>query len=412
MLVMKKRLIAVGMCVVMAFSMAACGKKKNTAAENIGTVGAETDAEGTDDVETPEENTKAVMTGTDYKAKVTLPDYKAMKVGESVAEVSEEDVKRIDCLLLVSGYFNVDMTNIGQKQGEVSKYDVVNIDYVGTMDGTEFEGGSAQGFNLGIGTGSFIEGFEDGLIGVKTGETVDLNLKFPDEYTPNPDYAGKDVVFKVTVNYINEVTDKFVEDNQSAVIYLMYQYFSSCRGYASAKEYYDEVRHGIKVFNVVSDMFQDIKDQSEIEANEEALQGFIAEQKQPYIEYATTSGMTLEELLPTYFSFSTEAEFDEYITDIYNSYAVMFAISKQENIAITEEEYDRVVQAMVDSSGGQYTSINNFQADYPKQTTVDDMICGKVYYRIADIINVVPDSEIETEADTQAEEQTTTAEAE
>ncbi len=412
MLVMKKRLIAVGMCVVMAFSMAACGKKKNTAAENIGTVGAETDAEGTDDVETPEENTKAVMTGTDYKAKVTLPDYKAMKVGESVAEVSEEDVKRIDCLLLVSGYFNVDMTNIGQKQGEVSKYDVVNIDYVGTMDGTEFEGGSAQGFNLGIGTGSFIEGFEDGLIGVKTGETVDLNLKFPDEYTPNPDYAGKDVVFKVTVNYINEVTDKFVEDNQSAVIYLMYQYFSSCRGYASAKEYYDEVRHGIKVFNVVSDMFQDIKDQSEIEANEEALQEFIAEQKQPYIEYATTSGMTLEELLPTYFSFSTEAEFDEYITDIYNSYAVMFAISKQENIAITEEEYDRVVQAMVDSSGGQYTSINNFQADYPKQTTVDDMICGKVYYRIADIINVVPDSEIETEADTQAEEQTTTAEAE
>lgn len=386
----------------MAFSMTACGKKKVSDKENVGTVSTDSGATGeTDETEeTPVENTQAVMTGTDYKATVNLPDYTAMKVGESVAAVGDEDVKKIDCLLLVSGYFNIDMTNIGHKEGEVSKFDVVNIDYVGSIDGTEFEGGSAQGYDLGIGTGSFIEGFEDGLIGVKTGETVDLNLKFPDEYTPNPDYAGKDAVFKVTVNYINEVTDQFVKDNQAAIIYMMYQYFSSADGYDTAADYYDAIRHGIKVFNVVSDMFQSIKDQSEIKADEETLAKFISDQKQPYLEYAQSSGMTLEDLLPTYFSFSTEAEFDEYITDIYNSYAVMFAISKQENISITEEEYDRVVQAMVDSSSGQFTSINNFQKDYPKQATVDDMICGKVYYRIADIVKVVPDSEVETKAAT------------
>ena len=87
-----------------------------------------------------------------------------------------------------------------QLTGTVKEGDLVNIDYVGKKDGVAFDGGTAQGYNLGIGTDSFIDGFEDGLIGVKTGKTVDLNLTFPENY--GNELAGAKVVFTVTVNYI------------------------------------------------------------------------------------------------------------------------------------------------------------------------------------------------------------------
>ena len=80
--------------------------------------------------------------------------------------------------------------------------DKVNIDYTGYMDGEKFEGGSTdgQGTDLVLGSGSYIDGFEDGVVGHKVGETFDLNLKFPDDYKANTELAGKDVTFEVTLN--------------------------------------------------------------------------------------------------------------------------------------------------------------------------------------------------------------------
>lgn len=94
--------------------------------------------------------------------------------------------------------------------------DTVNIDYVGYRDGVAFEGGTASGYNLTIGSHQFIDGFEDGLIGADIGEKVSLNLNFPDPYDSNPDLAGAPVVFDVTVNSISrqqvpELTDEFVQ---------------------------------------------------------------------------------------------------------------------------------------------------------------------------------------------------------
>lgn len=70
------------------------------------------------------------------------------------------------------------------------------------MDGEKFEGGSTdgQGADLVLGSGSYIDGFEDGVVGHKVGETFDLNLKFPDDYKVNTEHAGKDVTFEVTLN--------------------------------------------------------------------------------------------------------------------------------------------------------------------------------------------------------------------
>ncbi len=89
---------------------------------------------------------------------------------------------------------------------EVKEGDTVNIDFVGYIDGEAFEGGDTKGngCDLAIGSGQFIDGFEDGLIGHVVGEEVTLNLVFPESYSLNPDYAGKDVVFEVTINGVYE----------------------------------------------------------------------------------------------------------------------------------------------------------------------------------------------------------------
>jgi trigger factor len=86
-------------------------------------------------------------------------------------------------------------SNAGAKKG-----DTVVIDFAGYLDGEQFEGGTASGFQLKLGSGQFVPGFEDQVIGMKKGETRDINITFPEDYVPA--LAGKDVVFKVTVQDI------------------------------------------------------------------------------------------------------------------------------------------------------------------------------------------------------------------
>ena len=94
----------------------------------------------------------------------------------------------------------------------------MNINYVGTIDGVEFDGGSAENYDLTIGSGSFIDDFETQLIGAHPGEQVNVNVTFPEQYENNPDLAGKDATFLVTINGISELpelTDEFVKENLS-----------------------------------------------------------------------------------------------------------------------------------------------------------------------------------------------------
>ena len=98
--------------------------------------------------------------------------------------------------------YDVTAENGGILDRAVAEGDTVNIDYVGKRDGVAFSGGTASGSDLKIGSGSFIPGFEAGLVGAMPGETRDLNLSFPENYKNNPDLAGQAVVFTVTVNFI------------------------------------------------------------------------------------------------------------------------------------------------------------------------------------------------------------------
>ena len=138
-------------------------------------------------------------------------DVNAVKIAKADVEYTDEKMQEdINAQLENHRVLNADAA-LAVKDG-----DVVNIDYVGTIDGVEFDGGSAQGYDLTIGSGSFIDNFEQQLIGTHPGDQVTVNVTFPEEYANNPDLAGKAAAFAVTVNGIKELpefNDEFVKTN-------------------------------------------------------------------------------------------------------------------------------------------------------------------------------------------------------
>ena len=196
---MKKKLVMILMAVMVASAtLGGCGQK-----------GAETGTSVSAEEEDVQISYKELMKATDYKVQkyVKLNDYMNMTVelSQDYSITDEQIQEYIEYLLsMYPEYETTDKTT-------VENGDIVNIDYVGKVDGEEFNGGSATGQHLEIGSGSFIDGFEDGLIGKNVGDTVDLNLTFPDSYS-NTDLAGKDVVFTVTLNNIlPELSDDIVK---------------------------------------------------------------------------------------------------------------------------------------------------------------------------------------------------------
>ena len=181
---MKRKITALIIAVCAVSLIGGCGGK-GTSDKGQNT------AEGTED---SDGETSATSYNVDECVK--LAEYKGLEVTLGAYEVKEEDVKSNIESTLASypNYIDTDKTT-------VEEGDIANIDYEGLKDGVAFEGGTAQGANLEIGSNSFIDGFEDGLIGKKVGEDVELNLTFPEDYQ-NTELAGQAVVFKVKINKI------------------------------------------------------------------------------------------------------------------------------------------------------------------------------------------------------------------
>lgn len=150
--------------------------------------------------------------GVNVKDTVTLADYANIAVPEEeVAAKTEEVEDSIKSTLEQHKEPSTDATLA------IADGDEVNIDFVGTVDGVEFEGGNSngEGYDLTIGSGSFVDDFEQQLIGHKPGEEVTVEVTFPDDYD-GEEVAGKDASFAVTINSINvtpELTDEFVAEN-------------------------------------------------------------------------------------------------------------------------------------------------------------------------------------------------------
>ena len=141
--------------------------------------------------------------------KVELGKYKDFNLGKKEAKVTAKEVEE------ALEELRKQNASLILKEGAAEKGDTVVMDFVGTVDGVAFEGGTAQNYELELGSGSFIPGFEDQLIGVKAEEHRDVNVKFPEQYTP--ELAGKDAVFACDVHEVKtrklpDLTDEFVKD--------------------------------------------------------------------------------------------------------------------------------------------------------------------------------------------------------
>lgn len=149
------------------------------------------------------DSTEILLKDVNVERIVTLGEYKGLKVQVESTEVDEAELKaEIDDLYMQAlSYMTGVKVDNGITDRAVENGDIVNIDYVGKKDGVAFSGGTSEGAYLAIGSGTFISGFEEGLVGVTPGSEVDLNLTFPENYH-SEELAGAQVVFTVKVNYI------------------------------------------------------------------------------------------------------------------------------------------------------------------------------------------------------------------
>lgn len=186
-----KKWMKAALCVMAAALLAAgCGKKAEE----------ETTAQET-------ESTAPKAGAQEEMGSVTLGEYKGLELAAIDTEITDEQVENQISFVLSS---NPEMTEVTDRAAQNG--DVVNIDYVGMKDGEAFAGGTAEGYDLELGSGTFIDGFEEGLVGAEVGQELSLNLTFPENYG-NSDLAGQAVVFDVTVNAIQEKKDAVLDED-------------------------------------------------------------------------------------------------------------------------------------------------------------------------------------------------------
>lgn len=345
---MKKRAIMISMLLVMALSVTGCSQKtatkdKDTKTEETAKTddAEETESDDTEDTSEDTPTTAELMAGIDVEKCVTLGDYKGVTVEKTIQSVTDEDVQNEIDNALANYPVEVDQA---AKEG-----DTVNIDYVGKIDGEEFDGGSDQGADLKLGSGKFIDGFEDGLIGAKKGETRTLNLTFPEDYTQ--DLAGKAVEFTVTVNAVkeplSEPTDQWVADN--------------IEGYDNIADYKAGIRSEQEESNeqtaenqVRYAAWTQVIDNCTINEYPETLvevgKKLYEQQVETYAKYAgmeldayiESSGLTQEEY---------QSNMEEYGKNVAAQALVCQAICDKEGFAIGDDDYQKALQDMLTEYG-------------------------------------------------------------
>ena len=345
---MKKRAIMISMLLVMALSVTGCSQKtatkdKDTKTEETAKTddAEETESDNTEDTSEDTPTTAELMAGIDVEKCVTLGDYKGVTVEKTIQSVTGEDVQNEIDNALANYPVEVDQA---AKEG-----DTVNIDYVGKIDGEEFDGGSDQGADLKLGSGKFIDGFEDGLIGARKGETRTLNLTFPEDYTQ--DLAGKAVEFTVTVNAVkeplSEPTDQWVADN--------------IEGYDNIADYKAGIRSEQEESNeqtaenqVRYAAWTQVIDNCTINEYPETLvevgKKLYEQQVETYAKYAgmeldayiESSGLTQEEY---------QSNMEEYGKNVAAQALVCQAICDKEGFAIGDDDYQKALQDMLTEYG-------------------------------------------------------------
>ncbi len=361
---MMKRSLKLGaVCLGMAVLLCACGKGSTESTEAASSETETAQSEAVSETVAETEDTNVYPYEYDVESMVKLGEYKGLTYTETDVSVSDDEVESQINSTLTAHATAEQITDRAVEDG-----DTVNIDFEGKIDGETFDGGTASGASLTIGSGTFIDGFEDGLIGVKPGDKTTLKLKFPDEYKTNADLAGKDVTFDVTVNYIKgddivpELDDDFVKGLNIDDVSNVKEY----RAYVKSQLQANKESEAEK--SKQSELLQQAVDNAEIkEIPEELVTQYATQYTDYYKQYASYFGLELSDFLTQYMN-QTEEEFNQSAEDYGKERAgymlVVSAIAKAEKVDV-DALYDEKVAQYAEQSG--YADAATLEKDYSKR---------------------------------------------
>lgn len=382
---MRKRFLAAVMCVCLGMTMFACGASKddNTKETESGT------SEATEPAYTEEElvdDSNGDLNILDY---VDLGDYKGIELTKSITKVTDDEVTN------EMGSKAVELTG---SDVTVEDGDTAIIDFVGKLNGVAFDGGTASNYELEIGSGSFIDGFEDGLIGVKKGDTVDLNLTFPESYQ-STELAGKDVVFTVTVNGVKrkpQLNDEWLAANTN--------YATLAEFAAETKQKLEDAAETTASNTLESSGLDQVISNSTVKKYYKSLieQGESQYEKR-LNAYASAYGKSLSELLAA--QGMTESQYQNQKQKQAVSYAqvamVVYAIAQDAGLSEADAEYQTILNDLA----------NNYNMDAAtfSSTYGESLVKSSVMSQYA-MNYIVSNANVTTQEVEETEETTTAAE--
>jgi len=324
-------------------ALAACSKKEETAettaaeVTEAATTAAEASSTGTTDADAINAYVEAleVVAPASLGTITNLGQYTGLELSttEHVVITDEEVDEYIAENILPN--FTEEVTDA------IKDGDVANIDFEGKKDGVAFDGGTSTGYDLTIGSGSFIDGFESGLIGKKAGDTVDLNLTFPEDYS-SEELAGQDVVFTVKINSVTR---------QSELSDAVAQQVGDYQTVADLKKAVKEVLQNEQDLSEKEELYAQAIDavvaNSTVEAAAEAIEYTTNSYMKNYAQQVQNSyGVDLGYLLSMY-GYSIEEfidSYNEYAAESVKQRIVLQEIAKKENLSITDDDIETFAQ--------------------------------------------------------------------
>ncbi len=346
----------------------------------------EAESTGLEIVSRPEFDIEQIEKGKDFiytataavKPAVELGAYEGIEVKKQDVTVTDEDV---DAEIKKEQEKNSRLVD-AEEGAAVENGDTINLDYSGSIDGVKFDGGTAEGQTLVIGSNTFIPGFEDQLVGVKAGEEKDVKVTFPAEYHAK-ELAGKDAVFACKVNKIQkkelpELNDEFAQD-------------------VSEFDTMDEYRESVKS-NLVSDKEKAAKNAKTNEAVDKLIESskmdipdaMVASQaEQMYEDFARrlqSQGIPIDMYLQ--YQGSTEAKFKEDIKPQalkqIQERLVLEAVAEKADIKISDEDFDAEVKKIADQYKMDVDKLKESMSDYEKDQLKKDMAVQKAVELVTD----------------------------
>ena len=405
----KKKMVLAAAAVLTAASLAACGtgKTKDTAETTAA-------AAATSSEVAAEDPAIAELENIVVPDMPKLKDMGYVKMGNLKDLTVEVAPKTVVDDAMIDAQINSLMSTYKDEVDEAAKSgDTVTIDFVGKVDGEEFQGGSSKNYELTLGSGQFIDGFEDQLIGSKKGDKVTVNVTFPENYG-NEKLNGKPAVFEVTVNKVSrtaELTDEWLashgEDLETEA--------------KTVAEFREEQRALLQAqadyafnSNVQSEALQQIVDKAEIGITTEMKDYAEAYVIRSEIDNASKYGYGLSDMLKMYGM--TVDEFKEQMGDFASDYAkqriVVATIAEEQGISATDELINKLADKLSGLYGRKLNKvqlIEQFGGDLVKEEAINDAVLEYIQNNV----NVVEkeQSEIqETEAETEEETEEETKE--